>query len=67
MEKTEVINGIHIPLRELSSERVLAEVARVADYPFYQENATRIQSIVRTTDGAQNEVDVILEFVSVQK
>ena len=56
--------GMRIPLREFSGERVLAEVARVANDPSYQENATRIQSIVRATDGADNAAEAILEFVS---
>jgi UDP:flavonoid glycosyltransferase YjiC (YdhE family) len=58
--------GVRIPMQEFSGERVLADVTRVADDPSYKQNATPIQSLVRTTDGAQNAAEAILNFITNQ-
>jgi MGT family glycosyltransferase len=55
--------GIQIPLRAYTEERIQAEIERVAGAPSYGENATRIRSIIRKTNGAKNAAKEIIAFL----
>ena len=55
--------GVRIPLRAFTGERLLAEVERVAGNPRYRQNAQRIQTLFRSTDGPANAAEAILAFI----
>ena len=55
--------GVRIPLREFSSDRLLAEVEKVLNDAEYKRNAARVQALMRATDGAANAAEAILSFI----
>ncbi|MEW6233714.1 MAG: nucleotide disphospho-sugar-binding domain-containing protein [Chloroflexota bacterium] len=55
--------GVRIPLRAFTGERLLAEIERVASDARYRQNARRIQSLFRNTDGPTNAAEAILAFI----
>ncbi|HNO25311.1 MAG TPA: hypothetical protein PKK94_20195, partial [Leptospiraceae bacterium] len=56
--------GIKIKMHEYAGERLLQEVERILENPSYSENAKKLSTVFRNTDGADNAAKIIIKYLN---
>ena len=56
--------GIKIKMHEYTGERLLQEVKRILENPSYSENAKKLSTVFRNTDGAENAAKIIIKYLN---